>query len=47
MGWKPDEVTAFPDGSREEIRYRRRLGAGAERSRMRKLIDRTGLTQRI
>lgn len=46
-GWKPDEVIPHPDGSREEIRYRRRPGADGNYSRTRKIIGKDGQTLEV
>ncbi len=47
MSWKPDEVNPLPDGSREEIKWRRSPGADGGRSRIVKIIDADGKVREI
>ncbi len=47
VSWKPDDVNHLPDGSREEIKWRPRLGVTGERSRMWKIIDANGTSREL
>ena len=43
----PDEVNRLPDGSREEIRYRRSPNPQAVYSRIRKIVGPDGRTREV
>jgi hypothetical protein len=47
VSWKPDETRPLPDGSEEQIRYRRTLGRDGSRSRIRKVVGPDGQTREI
>jgi hypothetical protein len=47
MAWKPDVVHTLPDGSQEQIRYRRAFGQRGERSRIRKVLGPDGRTREV
>jgi hypothetical protein len=47
VGKKPDIVTRLPDGSTEEIRYRKTPSPTGHRSRIRKIIGPDGKTREV
>jgi 2-polyprenyl-6-methoxyphenol hydroxylase-like FAD-dependent oxidoreductase len=45
--WTPDEILRHPDGTQEQIRYRRTLGADGARARIRKVFGASGQTHEV